>query len=398
MRIVWSIAQLKMSLIISAKCLWVQTFRRDMVRSFSNRVAYSTTRHKKNVTMKCRNSSLTLLLSVTSGRSERNSLLMWKDVEIQECCIGIFPTWYNLKKHLSIWTMEQCPLTWNWSLEHKGWRSTVPTWFRYCTLDMQQFKLFHDDLLQQKINCQQCAQQNKRHEAQFRQQGTFAGNVRWMEKIRKASLQNLAFSNAQTKSLWKSDNLVVLFYTIRNIYPLTKEEGKTRALQENSKLRRKWTLCTEQRWRRAEIASHSAAENLRRNDCSAWVKEYFWNLKTAQWNIRWMHTHTDASALITNSHTCSLIHPHVHTHAQKIAPWSSRWFEEILISLTLTSLTLISLTLILVTFLSKILTFFMLCMGVLIPVSFLSHRLAEPCRSFCPEKGARSPISVGRVA
>ncbi len=56
----------------------------------------------------------------------------------------------------------------------------------------------------------------------------------------------------------------------------------------------------------------------------------------------------------------------------KIAPWSSRWFDEILISLTLISLTLISLTLIsltlisltlilltliLVTFLSKILTF-----------------------------------------
>ena len=42
----------------------------------------------------------------------------------------------------------------------------------------------------------------------------------------------------------------------------------------------------------------------------------------------------------------------------KIAPWSSRWFEEILISLTLILLTLILLTLILVTFLSKILTFF----------------------------------------
>ncbi len=40
----------------------------------------------------------------------------------------------------------------------------------------------------------------------------------------------------------------------------------------------------------------------------------------------------------------------------------------------------------------------MLCMGVLIPASFLSHRLAEPFRSFRPEKGAGSPISVGWVA
>ncbi len=38
-----------------------------------------------------------------------------------------------------------------------------------------------------------------------------------------------------------------------------------------------------------------------------------------------------------------------------------------------------------------------LCMGVLIPATFLSHRLAEPCRSFRPEKGAGSPISVGWV-
>ncbi len=40
----------------------------------------------------------------------------------------------------------------------------------------------------------------------------------------------------------------------------------------------------------------------------------------------------------------------------------------------------------------------MLCMGVLIPATFLSHRLAEPSRSFRPEKGAGSPVSVGRVA
>ncbi len=39
-----------------------------------------------------------------------------------------------------------------------------------------------------------------------------------------------------------------------------------------------------------------------------------------------------------------------------------------------------------------------LCKGVLIPATFLSHRLAEPCRSFRPEKGVRSPVSVGRVA
>ncbi len=39
-----------------------------------------------------------------------------------------------------------------------------------------------------------------------------------------------------------------------------------------------------------------------------------------------------------------------------------------------------------------------LCMGVLIPAAFLSHRLAEPCRNFRPEKGVRSPVSVGRVA
>ncbi len=40
----------------------------------------------------------------------------------------------------------------------------------------------------------------------------------------------------------------------------------------------------------------------------------------------------------------------------------------------------------------------MLCMCVLIPATRLSHRLAEPCRSFHPEKGVRSPVSVGRVA
>ncbi len=43
----------------------------------------------------------------------------------------------------------------------------------------------------------------------------------------------------------------------------------------------------------------------------------------------------------------------------------------------------------------------LLCMGVLIPATLLSHRLAEPCRSFRPEshtKGVRSPVSVGQVA
>ncbi len=40
----------------------------------------------------------------------------------------------------------------------------------------------------------------------------------------------------------------------------------------------------------------------------------------------------------------------------------------------------------------------LLCIGVLIPATFLSHRLAEPCCSFRPEKGVRSPVSVGQVA